>query len=123
MSHTNPYFMREERSPYEFCRLLRSLPDSLDIATNSITDDQRAQLLAADEHAANYTSTLLNGLESMGRMLYSAAHNQRCPLQLQDTQQVGSLITEMAVQLQYLDDFREVVAGRALHTAMKESRK
>lgn len=123
MSHTNPHFNHEERSPYEFCNLLRALPVSIDIATTSITDEQHNQLLAATEHAANYASTLLNGLESMGRVLYSAAQNTRTPLGLSDAAQVGSLIAELAMQLQYLDDFRGVAEGRNLHLAWKAGQK
>lgn len=118
MTYSNPHFRHEERSPYEFGTLLRSLPESLDVATTSITDEQHEQMLAADQHAANYTSTLLNGLESMGRTLYSAASNKVTPLSPADAAQVGTLVSELAMQLQFLDDFRAAVAGRNLHMAM-----
>lgn len=117
MTYSNPHFMHEERSPYEFCKLLRSLPESLDVATTSINDEQHEQMLAADQHAANYISTLLNGMESLGRTLFSAATNERTPLSLSDVAQVGSLVSEFALQLQFLDDFRAAVAGRNLHMA------
>jgi len=123
MTHSNPHFRHEERSPYEFGNLLRELPVSLDIATTSITDEQHDKLLAADQHAANYTSTLLNGMESLGRTLYSAASNQRVPLSSSDAAQVGSLVSELAMQLQFLDDFRAAVAGRNLHAAFEAGRK
>lgn len=123
MTYSNPHFRNEERSPYELGTLLRSLPDSLDIATTSITDEQHEKMLAADQHAANYTSTLLNGLESMGRALSSAVSNQRIPLGSADVAQVGSLVSVLAMQLQFLDDFRAAVAGRNLHAAFEAGRK
>lgn len=117
MTYSNPYFGHEERSPYELGNLLRELPPDLDIATTPITDEQHEKMLAADQHAANYISTLLNGMESLGRALHSAASNPRTPLSLDDAAQVGTLVSELAMQLQFLDDFRGGVAGRNLHMA------
>ena len=123
MTYSNPHFQHEDRSPYEFCTLLRSLPESLDIATTAITDEQHEKMLAADQHAGTYIGTLLNGLESLGRTLHSASSNVRTPLSLADAAQVGSLVSELAVQLQFLDDFRAAVAGRNLHMAWKAGQK
>lgn len=123
MITTNPHFMQSERAPYEFCKLLRSLPAALDLATEPITDEQHDQMMAADKHAANYTSTLLNGLEAVGRTLNSAATNTRVPLDLADAAQMGTLISELVMQLQFLDDFRTTVAARNLHTAFKAGQK
>ena len=123
MITTNPHFIQPERAPYEFCNLLRSLPTALDLATVPITDEQHDQMLAADRHAANFTSTLLNGLEAVGRALHSAAMNDRAPLGLADAAQVGSLISELAMQLQFLDDFRTTIADRHLHTTFKAGQK
>lgn len=122
MSDQNIYHDNVERASYEFGRLLRSLPDTLDPPSASITDDQRKQLTAADCHAAEYINTLLNGLESMGRVIYSASLNTRQTLELRDVAQTGLLITELAVQLQFLDEFRSTVAGRNIFTAMKGPR-
>lgn len=122
MSDQNLPVEHTERAPYELARLLRSLPDTLDVPSASITDQQRKQLTAADCHAAEYTNTLLNGLESMGRMIYSASLNTRQTLELRDVAQTGLLITELAVQLQFLDEFRSAVAGRNIFAAMKGPR-
>lgn len=119
MSDQNICRDKVERAPYEFGRLLRSLPDSLDLPTASITDEQSKQLVAADCHAAEYINTLLNGLESMGRLIYSASLNTRQTLESQDVAQVGRLVTELAVQLQFLDEFRSAVAGRNIFAEMK----
>lgn len=122
MSDQNIPRSNVERAPYELARLLRALPDSLDLPATAITDEQRKQLTAADCHAAEYTNTLLNGIESMGRVIYSASLNTRQTLELRDVAQVGLLVTELAVQLQFLDDFRSAVAGRRFYDAMKGSR-
>lgn len=119
MSDQNIYHDNVERASYEFGRLLRALPDALDLPSTAITDEQRKQLTAADCHAAEYTNTLLNGLESMGRVIYSASLNTRQGLELRDVAQVGILVTELAVQLQFLDEFRSAVAGRNIFAAMK----
>ena len=123
MSDQNVYHDNFVRAPYELGRLLRSLPHSLDLPTASITDEQHKQFVAADCHAAEYTNTLLNGLESMGRVIYSASLNTRQTLESQDVAQVGLLVTEIAVQLQFLDEFRSAAAGRNIFAAMKGSRK
>jgi hypothetical protein len=123
MIAANPHFMQSERAPYQLCTLLRSLPAALDLATEPITEEQQDQMLAADQHAANFTSTVLHGLEALGRTLRSAATNPRTPVSLDDAAQVGALISELAIQLQFLDDFRTAVADRNLHTAFKAGQK
>jgi hypothetical protein len=123
MSDQNIHHNNIERASYEFGRLLRSLPDTLDLPTASITHEQKKQLIAADCHAAEYTNTLLNGLESMGRVIYSASLNTRQTLEMSDVAQVGILVTELAVQLQFLDEFRSAVAGRNLFAAVEGSQK
>lgn len=123
MSDQNIHHTNVERAPYELGRLLRSLPDSLDLPTVEITDEQHKKLIAADCHAAEYSGTLLNGLESLGRVMYSASLNQRQTLETSDVAQVGLLVTELAVQLQFLDEFRSAVAGRHIFAAAKGARK
>lgn len=119
MSDQNIHHENAERAPYEFGHLLLSLTREFAIPSASITDEQRKQLTAAGCHAAEYANTLLNGLESMGRVIYSASLNARQTLEMRDVAQVGILVTELAVQLQFLDEFRSAVAGRNIFAAMK----
>lgn len=123
MSDQNLHHNNVERAPYEFGRLLRALPDSYDLPSVEITVEEHKKLTAADHHAAEYTSTLLNGLESLGRVMYSASLNQRQTLESSDVAQVGLLVTDLAVQLQFLDEFRSAVAGRHIFAATKGARK
>lgn len=121
MSQSQPTFQRPERAPYEFGRLLRGLPRHLDGA--SLDADQLEQIEAANKHAWNSTLTLLDGLQSLGRVMWAAGVNEGSPAHVSDCARIGMLVTEIALQLEYLNDFREEVAEHNLRNAQPGSRK
>ena len=118
---SQPIFQCPERAPYELGRLLRRLPQHLHGA--SLNPEQLEQIQAADKHAWNSTLTLLDGLQSLGRVLWAAGVNEDFPVDVGDCARVGMLVTEIAVQLEFLKDFREEVAEHNLRNAQEGARK
>lgn len=114
---SNPYFKHAERAPFELGVLLRSLPKDLDSASAPISAEQHDRLMAADEHAENYASNLLMGLESLGRVLRCATTSTVSPPRADDIGGIGTLVTEIAIQLQFIEEFRIAVSSRNLASA------
>jgi hypothetical protein len=108
---TATHFQHIERAPFELGRLLRARPRYR--SDPELTDEQRDMAAAAANHANNYSASLLSGLESLGRVLWSAALNEEQQIEFKDFAGVSQLVTSLAVQLQYLDDFR---GEAALHS-------
>ncbi len=104
---TNPALKHIERASYEFGSLLRSLPEHLHGA--ALSPEQVQEMEAADTHATNCKATLLDGLQSLGRILWAAGVNEAFPADVGDCARVGMLVTEIALQIQFLDDFQEDV--------------
>lgn len=117
MNPSKPIFQHPERAPYELGCLLRHLPRHLHGA--SLDAVQLEQIEAADKHAANTTTTLLSGLQSLGRVLWSASVNEDFPADIGDCGRVGALVSEIALQIEFLNDFREEVAEHNLRNAQK----
>jgi len=103
MSLSNPHFNLIERAPYELAHLLENLPPQHD--HGQLTSDERLMLRAASDHAANYNETLLDGIEAIGHLLFSAATNKGFPLSQGTAANIGTLLSALAVQAQYLKAF------------------
>jgi hypothetical protein len=116
MSQSNPHFRHPGRASYELGKLMRSLPEHL---YGELTADQQLEVEAAGKHADNATGTLLHGLQSLGRVLWAAGANTEFPADPDDCASVGALVTEIALQLQLLDEFRTSVAEHELRIAQK----
>jgi hypothetical protein len=114
MNQPKPIFQNTERAAFEFGRLLRALPEHLHGATLNAAQVESVE--AADQHAANSRAMLLDGLQSLGRVLWSAGVNERFPPDVGDCARVGSLVTEIALQIEFLNEFRDEVAE---HNAQK----
>jgi len=121
MSHSNPIFKHTERASYELGFLLRSLPRHLHGAT--LSPDQQQEIEAADTHAVNCRATLLDGLQSLGRVLWAAGVNEAFPADVGDCARIGMLVTEIALQIEFLNDFREDVAQHNVRNAQQGVRK
>jgi len=120
MSRSEPIFQRAERAPFELARLLRGLPRHLHGA--SLSAEQLEQIDAADKHALNSSLTLLDGLQSLGRVLWSAGGNETSPPEVRDCARVGMLVTEIALQLEFMNDFRAEVVDHNLRIAESGAR-
>lgn len=120
MSRSQAIFQRAERAPYEFARLLRGLPQYLHGA--SLNTEQLEQLEAADKHAWNSSLTLLDGLQSLGRVLWAAGANEASAPDVGDCGRVGMLVTEIALQLEYMNEFRQEVAEHNVRIAESGAR-
>lgn len=103
MSLANPHFKLVERAPSELAHLLENLPPQR--AGAKLTDDERLMINAAVDHAANYNHTLLDGIEALGHLLFSAATNENFPIERSVAASIGTLLSALAVQAQYLQDF------------------
>lgn len=109
MNAENPHFQQRLRSAYELSHLLRKLPDHLDLSSGDAPAEMRQQMEAAERHADNYSEILLDGLESLGRVMWCAGENQDWPVAQHDVARLGTLISQLAVQLQFIDEFRTSV--------------
>lgn len=121
LNHPNPAFKHTERASYELGFLLRSLPRYLH--GTPLKTEQLQEIEAADIHAVNCRNTLLDGLQSLGRVLWAAGVNEAFPADVGDCARVGMLVTEIALQIEFLNDFREDVAQHNLRTDQQAARK
>lgn len=105
MSIANPHFDIDkiERAPYELARLLQDLPPKHEAAR--LTKDQRLMVGAAADHAANYNTAVLAGIDAIGQLLFAAATNDKGPLESRVAADVGALLSALAVQAQFLGEF------------------
>lgn len=99
----NPHFKLVERAPHELANLLENLPPRR--VGTKLSGDELLMLNAAIDHAANYNNALLDGIEAIGQLLFSAATNERAPLERSTAASLGTLLSALAVQSQYLQDF------------------
>jgi hypothetical protein len=121
MSQTNEAFKNPDQASYELGYLLRALPQHLNGA--NLTEHQHCEIEAADLHALNATGTLLRGLQALGRVMWCASVNGGAPIDEKNFGDVGLLVTEVALQLQFLDEFRQSVTEHELRMANAKSRK
>jgi hypothetical protein len=117
MNQSTPIFQNSERAAYELGDLLRHIPAQLHGASMSAEILERIQ--AADTHAMNSTVILLDGLQSMGRVMYSACLSEAGAPDIADCARVGMLATEIALQLEFMNDFRREVAEHNVRIAHK----
>lgn len=117
MISANNFFANEDRASYELGNFLRRLPAHL--RNVELDAQQRLMVEAAEQHATNLSQTLLHGLEAIGHVMYSSAHSDDCPLDPRQLSGLGELVKELAVQLQFLDDFRASAADNELQLALK----
>lgn len=104
MSRSNKFFQHEDRASYELAFLLRALPQHL-TGQADLTADQLQMAEAAQSHAINLNLTLQHGLESIGQLMYSAGTNEKLQMDRSHFASLGVLISELAIQLQFLDEF------------------
>jgi hypothetical protein len=121
MIKSTSLFQNSERASYELALMLRDLPAQLHGAP--LNAELLEQVEAADRHATNSTTILLDGLQSLGRVMYSAGVNKEVPSDAGDCARVGAMITEIALHLEFMNDFREEVAEHKLHIAVSSARK
>lgn len=119
MNRDNPHFTNRQRAPYQLGHLLRDLPRTPDLTDS----DTRLKLEAAESHAENYSGVLLSGLESLGRVLFIAGENEQWDVEQYDVCRIGALISELSIQLQFLDEFRISVINRITEADQKGARK
>lgn len=115
----NPHFMHRQRSAYELSELLRGLPKTPDL-----TDaETRLKVEAAERHADNYGEILLDGLEALGRVMWSASENTAWPVDQHDMARLGQMISQMAIQIQFISEFRDFTRDRLQEADKKGARK
>lgn len=97
---SNPHLRRIERAPYELAYLLKSMrPDFSSYEKASRDDVQLAA--AAAEHAENANSTILFGMQALGRLLYVAASNEEIDIDRNSLANIGNLISHLAMEAQF----------------------
>lgn len=97
----NPAFKNVERPAYELPTLLKNLGDIS--VTVPMTAEQRNLADAAETHATNALSTLLDGIESVGRLLTQLGV-AGVALDSGEAIRIGNLFAYLAVESQLMVD-------------------
>lgn len=118
MSQPKESFRFPDRATYELGYLLRALPRHLH--GESLTEQQLADVGAAELHAMNSTNTLVRGLQGLGHVIWSACNREEMNIDHGHVGQVGLLVSEIALQLQFLDEFRQSVVEHEMRMANAE---
>lgn len=103
MNTPNPHFHNLERAPYEFGHLIRKLPGDFP-AGQAMSSDERMQAKAAIDHAYNANYTLMNGIEAIGHLLFTAGSNHDHPTEAHVLADIGMLIKHIGVEAQFLQE-------------------
>jgi hypothetical protein len=97
----NPAFKNVGRPAYELPNLLKSLGDIG--AVERMTSDQGWMVMAAELHATNALATVLEGVETMGRLLTQLGV-AGIDVQGPELCKIGDLFRHLAVEAQFLVD-------------------
>ena len=116
--HNNPYLKNADRGAYELGGLLRSLPPTLPPGAK-MSIDERQKAHAAITHAGNVSTWLIDGMESLGELLFIAGANEDQQLESNHLRNIGMLIKNMAVETQFLLDQREDLQSHLDATGMQ----
>ena len=103
MSAANPRFHNIARAPYEFGHLIRMLPGDFP-AGQAMSSDERQQAQAAIAHAKNANVALMDGIEAIGHLLFSAANNPEYPPSGMTLENLAGLIKHIAVEAQFVQE-------------------
>lgn len=103
MSAISEHFKFASRAPQELAHLLQEMSSSF-VADRAMTPDEKSMALASSRHASNYSTAILDGLESIGHLMTSAASNADFPVSQGTVGNLGCLIYHLAVQLEFLQD-------------------
>lgn len=121
MSQVNPFLNNPERSSYELAYLLRELPRHLTL--EPLTAEQVQMVDAAEQQAYNYGDALTHGLEAIGRVMWTASANDQFEIAPRDIGHIGVLVSELAVQIQFLSEFRGAIRDSRDQATKKGARK
>ncbi|HXA48022.1 MAG TPA: hypothetical protein VNW52_10360 [Burkholderiaceae bacterium] len=102
-SSVNPHLKNIDRSRYELSYLLRELPSNFHGHSHA-TPDTLLIVEAARDHADNATNTLIHGLEAVGEVLFLAGANDEYEVNARHISSIGSLISYVANDLQFLHE-------------------
>lgn len=100
MIANNPLFKHVDRAAYELPDLLKQLGE-VD-CSKPVPQEQMHMVSAVAQHARNAQNTLLDGLESLGRLMTVAGLNDEYTLAGDDVAKLGSLLTHIAVEAEFL---------------------
>jgi len=101
MSADNPELKNIDRPGYELPSLLQRFVGASYFTP--LTPEQRQIAGAIQAHAYNQQDTIVSGIGSIGQLLYMAGENDE-GLDSQHLRNIGLLISDLAVQLEHLND-------------------
>ncbi|WP_426110420.1 hypothetical protein [Massilia sp. PWRC2] len=104
---TNPNFRHCDRAPYELGHLLLKLQPASFAAERSeaaLAEHPRDAVAAVLQHAGNANDTLMHGIEALGHVLFVAAENEDCGLDMRAVRNLGTLLSHLAVEAQFLQE-------------------
>lgn len=108
----NPHFDHIDRAPYELSYLLKKMPEHFS-AFRKEPDEVCLMAAAAARHADNALTTVLDGIEAMGEILFVAGNNDQNEVSQSSLRNIGCLIRHLSVEAQFYSeashDFRSAL--------------
>lgn len=102
-ANNNPHFNHFDRASYELGYLLQKLPSDFS-SYSTATPETLLIADAARRHAENANSTIMNGLEAIGEMMFFAGANKENEIEPNTIASLGCLIRQLAVEAQFLQE-------------------
>ena len=97
----NPHFNHISRAPYELGNLLKGMPPDVSMYEPQ-SADTCLMAAAAQQHATNGLSTLLDGLEALGSLMVIAGSCDDLNVGNDVVRSLGAMIEHIAVDIQHL---------------------
>lgn len=111
MSAGNPYLGNVDRAPYELGHLLRHLSPHLP-APAMMDSEERKIAEAVQQHAENTSTTLLRGMEALGKLMSAAGCDRSGDIDQRTVMGLGELVAHLAVEAQLMQELSESMPKR-----------
>lgn len=99
----NPYLGNVDRAPYELRHLLRHLSPHLP-APAMMDSEERKIAEAVQQHAENTSTTLLHGMEALGKLMSAAGCDRSGEIDQRTLMGLGELVAYLAVEAQLMQE-------------------
>lgn len=114
----NPYYRNPDRAPYELGHLLQQLPSDFGL-TPAAAPEHMQIASAIERHADAAGSTILCGIEAIGRLMEIAGTHEEEVISAHTLFCLGDLLRHLAVEGQYV---RGIGDSMAYATALRAQR-
>lgn len=102
-ANDNLHFNYIDRAPYKLGHLLQQLPADFS-SVSAVEPDVLLIAEAARNHARNANSTIMHGLEAIGKIMFVAGANTDNEMERSTISDLGCLLQHLAVEAQFLQE-------------------